>query len=207
MKELVFINGKKVTNLKGPLEIGDRVQYLEHKYVVEQQDVSEEDQILILFNKPQWVVVSKSDPHNKTIYELLPEEFQNFYYIWRLDRESRGLLLLTNSSQLVYQYEHPKFWIEKEYIITVTSKISLDDLQQMKTWVIDDGEKLKFLDIKEKAPLQYRILLNEGKKRHIRRVIKCLWYILTDLQRIQEWKWKLWDLEEWKRKKIKISWN
>jgi hypothetical protein len=34
-----------------------------------------------------------------------------------------------------------------------------------------------------------------------------LWYTLTDLQRIQEWKWKLWDLEEWKRKKIKISWN
>jgi 16S rRNA U516 pseudouridylate synthase RsuA-like enzyme len=53
LKELVFINGKKVTNLKEPLEIGDRVQYLEHKYVVEQQDVSEEDQILILFNKPQ----------------------------------------------------------------------------------------------------------------------------------------------------------
>jgi hypothetical protein len=53
LKELVFINGKKVANLKEPLEIGDRVQYLEHKYVVEQQDVSEEDQILILFNKPQ----------------------------------------------------------------------------------------------------------------------------------------------------------
>ncbi|MBQ7074362.1 hypothetical protein IJM86_04870 [bacterium] len=81
LKELVFLNGQKIKNLKENLKVGDRVQYLESEFLVEKQDESEDNQILILFNKPKGVVVSKNDSHNKTIYELLPKEFQNFYYI------------------------------------------------------------------------------------------------------------------------------
>lgn len=207
LKELVFLNGQKIKNLKENLKVGDRVQYLESEFLVEKQDESEDNQILILFNKPKGVVVSKNDSHNKTIYELLPKEFQNFYYIWRLDRESRGLLLLTNSSKLVHQYEHPRFWITKTYIVLLSTEISSFDLQQMKKGIVDEWEKLSFLDIFSLGGGYYQILLNEGKKRHIRRVIKKLGYHLLDLQRIQEGIWKLWSIEEWKRKKIKISWN
>jgi pseudouridine synthase len=69
-------------------------------------------------------VVSKADPHNQTIYELLPAELQSYYYIGRLDKESRGLVLLTNSPALVHQFEHPKFHIEKEYLIQLSSPLS-----------------------------------------------------------------------------------
>lgn len=89
LQEQVFINQKKIKNLKEPLALHDIVEYQKTEWIVKDEDLQEEDQILILFNKPKGVVVSKSDPHNKTIYDLLPPEFQNFYYIGRLDRESR----------------------------------------------------------------------------------------------------------------------
>lgn len=203
LQEQILLNKKKIKNLKEPLVVDDTIEYQGTEFIVKNEDFQEEDQILILFNKPKGVVVSKSDPHNKTIYEILPQEFQNFYYIGRLDRESRGLLLLTNSSSLVNQYEHPRFWIEKEYLITLTTEISNPDLQQMKKGISDEWEVLKFLDIQKKAPLLYQVRLNEGKKRHIRRVIKKMGYELLDLQRIKEGERELWDLAEWQRKRVK----
>lgn len=87
---------------------------------------------------------------------------------------------------MVHQYEHPKFGIEKEYLITLKTEITSEDLQQMKQGIVDDGELLKFLDIQKQASCKYKVFLNEGKKRHIRRVIKKMGYELMDLQRIKE---------------------
>lgn len=64
-------------------------------------------------------VCSKHDKHNKTIYRLLDAQYKNYYYIGRLDKESRGLVMLTNDPKVVHQYEHPRHKIEKEYIVTV----------------------------------------------------------------------------------------
>jgi pseudouridine synthase len=66
------------------------------------------------------------------MYELLPEKFHQYYYIGRLDKESRGLVLLTNSPELVHQYEHPSFNITKEYLIQLSSSLSLADQQKTK---------------------------------------------------------------------------
>ena len=67
-----------------------------------------------MFYKPKGFVVSNSDQHNKTIYEMLPDRYQKgYYYIGRLDKDSHGLLLLTNEPVLVNYYENPKSKIEK----------------------------------------------------------------------------------------------
>jgi 16S rRNA U516 pseudouridylate synthase RsuA-like enzyme len=75
-------------------------------------------------------------------------------------------------------------------------------LQQItKIWIHDEGDLLKFKSITPTSlPHQYAITLTEGKKRHIRRVMKALWYHLLDLQRIKEGAWELGDLAEGKRK-------
>ncbi|MDR2189791.1 MAG: hypothetical protein LBP53_00955 [Candidatus Peribacteria bacterium] len=88
---------------------------------------------LVLFNKPKGYVVSKSDPHTPTIYTLLPSAFHHYYYIGRLDKESRGLLLLTDSPALVHRYTHPKFHIEKEYLVQLSSPLSAPDIQKAKS--------------------------------------------------------------------------
>jgi len=187
----IFLNNKKIESYKSELKNWDILSIIYEEWNKEDITVSEKSESpkwkLILFNKPKWYVVSKSDPHNSTIYELLPDEFKNRYYIGRLDKDSRGLVLLTDTPSLVHQFEHPKFQIEKEYLIHLSTPFREWDRQKVKSWIIDEWEQLKFLDIQPtKKPLTYKVILNEWKKRHIRRVIKKLWYNLIDLQRIKE---------------------
>ena len=187
----VFLNNKKVESFKSEIKNWDILTYInkfwESENIKATEDGNKLKWKLIIFNKPKWYVVSKSDPHNATIYELLPEQFKNWYYIGRLDKDSRGLVLLTDTPSLVHQFEHPKFEIEKEYLIQLSSPFKAEDKQKVKSWIIDEWEQLKFLDIQPtKQLLTYKVILNEWKKRHIRRVIKNLWYHLIDLQRIKE---------------------
>ena len=187
----IFLNNEKIESYKSELKLWDTlIIHLEdwetYSVTISENDDSAEWK-LILFNKPKWYVVSKSDPYNSTIYELLPEEFKNRYYIWRLDKDSRGLLLLTDTPSLVNQFEHPKYEIQKEYLIQLTTQFSDEDKQRAKSWIIDEWELLKFKDIvPTKEMFTYKVTISEGKKRHIRRVIKHLWYNLIDLQRIKE---------------------
>ena len=187
----IFLNNEKIESYKSELKNWDILTIINEEWNKENITVSESSESpkwkLILFNKPKWYVVSKSDPHNSTIYELLPDEFKNRYYIWRLDKDSRWLVLLTDTPALVHQFEHPKFQIEKEYLIQLTTPFREYDKQRAKSWIIDEWEQLKFLDIHPtENALTYKVILNEWKKRHIRRVIKHLWYNLIDLQRIKE---------------------
>ena len=187
----IFLNNEKIESFKSELKNWDILTIINEEWKKENITVSESSESskwkLILYNKPKWYVVSKSDPHNSTIYELLPEEFKNRYYIGRLDKDSRGLVLLTDTPALVHQFEHPKFQIEKEYLIQLTTPFREEDKQRAKSWIIDEWEQLKFLDIQPtENTLTYKVILNEWKKRHIRRVIKHLWYNLIDLQRIKE---------------------
>lgn len=186
----IFLNNEKIESFKSELKKWDILAITDENWDKENITVSDDNNTkwkLIIFNKPKWYVVSKSDPHNSTIYEILPSEFKNRYYIGRLDKDSRGLVLLTNTPALVHQFEHPKFQIEKEYIIQLSTPFREWDRQKVKSWIIDEWEQLKFIDIQPtKDSLSYKVILNEWKKRHIRRVIKKLWYNLIDLQRIKE---------------------
>lgn len=181
---------------------GDKIHIKSPKFTIE-ETIQETQKIstLILFNKPVGYVASKSDPHNKTIYELLPPEYTNYYYIWRLDKNSHGLLLLTDDPALVNEYEHPKFDIEKEYIVELDRSLPPEDLKKAIQGIHDEGEFLRALKITVfKKPYHYSITLNEGKKRHIRRMFKFIWYRVMDLERVREGKYSLGDLKvgEWK---------
>ena len=168
-----------------------------------QETIQEEQKknTLILLNKPVGYVASKSDPHNKTIYEILPPEFKNYYYIWRLDKDSHGLLLLTDDPALVNEYEHPKHGIEKEYVVELDMELESKDIQRALSWVKDEDEMLRAIRItKNKKKYHYNILLNEGKKRHLRRMFKTIGYRVMDLERIREGEYVIGDLKpgEWK---------
>lgn len=154
---------------------------------------------IIVFNKPIGVVCSKSDKHNKTIYELLPEKFANYFYIGRLDKDSRGLLLMTNDSGMVNKFEHPSNKVEKEYVVQISRPFSNHDYVKMRKWIVDDGDTLeiksaKFYENRRKCFVN--IVLLEWKKRHIRRMLASLWYEVFDLQRVREWKFKLGNVKE-----------
>ncbi len=220
----IFINGKKIDSYTQEVISGDKVKIKSPKLTIEEmiQEVQKKS-TLILLNKPMGYVASKSDPHNKTIYELLPPEYINYYYIWRLDKDSHWLLLLTDDPALVNEFEHPKFDIEKEYDVELDIELEPKDIQRALSGVKDEDEMLRALKIErikgqKGASVQrkdpsistfnsfnslaphYRIILNEWKKRHIRRMFKTIGYRVMDLKRVREGKYSLGDLKvgEWK---------
>ncbi len=175
------------------------------------KDSSSSQEEIILFNKPVGYVVSKSDPHNKTIYQLLPSRYKQYYYLGRLDKNSHGLVLLTKDPSLVHQRSHPSKWVEKEYIVQLDKKLSEQGVKRCLQGVQDEDELLKAIKIKHKKNIwrdhntsimrdwnyNYHVVLLEWKKRHIRRMFMSLWYKVEDLQRIREGKYTLGNLKLW----------
>lgn len=195
----VYLNNEKVESYSLTVKTWDK---LEIKYLKISKTIklSERETDIIVFNKPIGLVCSKSDPHNKTIYELLPSKFANYFYIGRLDKDSRGLLLMTNDSALVNKFEHPSNKVEKEYLVQIDRPFSNNDYVKMRKWIPDDGDVLevksvKFFENRRKSFVN--IVLLEWKKRHIRRMLDSLWYKVIDLQRVREWKFRLGNVKEW----------
>jgi len=186
--------------------------------------------VIVVFNKPRWYVVSKSDKFNKTIFDILPKSWRNdFYYIWRLDKDSDWLLLLTNVPSLVNEIEHPSKWILKIYEVEIDKPFKTHLREKFKKWiwVTEDGELVKDLksekyknvpkDLLKVYDIHYqqdkkwkhilRIVLEYWKKRHIRRMLKAFWYRVKRLTRIKHWKYELWRLKPGQYRIYPLKWR
>lgn len=118
----IFVNGEKVESYTTEIKEGDAIKIQGKNDEAKLKPLDKPAQIL-LFNKPKGYVVSKADPHCQTIYKLLPFEYQKWYYIGRLDKESHGLLLMTDDPKLVHEFEHPSFGIQKEYVVELDRQL------------------------------------------------------------------------------------
>ena len=196
---MVFVNDKKIESYKAEIQENDSLA-INSLNIVEEISFksSEEYPEILLFNKPIWYTCSKSDPHNKTFYELLPKEFiKKYYYIWRLDKNSRWLMILTTNSKLVHEYEHPSKEIEKTYVVHLNKNFNWKLKEKILWWIREGWEFLRTKSLQEWGNDSIIITLNEWKKRHIRRIFKSLGYEVIDLQRIRIWDYTLWNLKEW----------
>lgn len=199
----VFINQKIVENYKAELSSGDQISIPSLKISVvykEKQGANLEYPPLLLFNKPMGYTCSKADPHNRTFYELLPEDFRKkYYYIGRLDKESRGLVLLVSDPQMVHDFEHPSKQITKEYLVQLNRPFDRKLEKRILDGIRHEWEVLRVVSLYSKGAGKIGIVLNEWKKRHIRRIFKVLGYEVIDLQRIRIWNFLLGNLSEGKR--------
>ena len=157
--------------------------------------------IYLILNKPRGFVVTKKDKFaKKTIYKLLPKRFKNLFPVGRLDKDSRGLLILTNDGDFSYRYTHPKFEVEKEYILVVKGRFTEDDISRASRGVRDGKDLLRVKKTKiqrvysDKTKLS--CLVTEGKKRHLRRLFSCLGFKVLDLKRIRMGDFSLGNLKE-----------
>tara|TARA_B100000131_G_scaffold250450_1_gene243855 strand:- start:2033 stop:2731 length:699 start_codon:yes stop_codon:yes gene_type:complete len=164
---LIKINGKVVTNFGYKIGDNDIVTY-------KGQVLSPSVDIVYLLNKPKGYVCSNLDEHNKkTVFDLINSD-SRLFTVGRLDRDTTGVLLITNNGDLSYKLTHPKHRIEKKYY--VTSKIDIDNthLTSLKKGLrLDDGifvkANLKRLQ-KEDGKIFWDISLTEGKNREIKRI-------------------------------------
>jgi 23S rRNA pseudouridine2605 synthase len=173
----VTINGQAATNLSSQVELSDHVKVDGHL-------VHPKQFITILLNKPLGFLTTRSDKNDRpTIYELIPRKMSNLAHVGRLDKESEGLLLLTNDGDLALRLTHPRFKLEKEYLVTLDQEFRLEDLSKVRKGVYLAEGRARFDALYKVNPYQVRVILTQGIKRQVRRVFAALGYKVKRLQR------------------------
>ncbi len=178
----VTVNGRKITSLDVRIFPADTV-------TVDGKSVKASTAFrYIVMNKPAGYTVSrKGFGQEKTIYSLLPEDMQTLKYAGRLDRESRGLLILSDDGDFIQAVTHPSKRMTKRYIVTVNTLPAERDLQKrFYKGVEEGGELLRAIraSVISRSPAVVEVVLGEGKNRHIRRMFRGLGIKVTDLYRV-----------------------
>lgn len=139
----------------------------------------------ILLNKPRDYVCSKDKNEGKTIFDILPV-VENLTYAGRLDKDSSGLIILSNDGKFVYSIAGQEFEREKEYIVRVNKKVTNNYLYYQKNGLIKlDGKLVKKAHVKQIDDFSYHIILKEGMNRQIRRMAENQGYKVLELTRIR----------------------
>lgn len=151
--------------------------------------------IYIALNKPKGYVTSCSHPGEKIVLDLIDIP-QRVYPIGRLDKDSTGLLILTNDGSLHHRLSHPSFDHEKEYDVTVSRPITDGSLRNIARGLPMMGSKTRPARIQRISSRRFRIILKEGRNRQIRRMVRKVGNHVTRLRRIRVSKIKLGKLAE-----------
>lgn len=150
--------------------------------------------VVLAMNKPRGFVCTNSDPHaDKTVFDLLPPEFANsrLFCVGRLDKESEGLLILTNDGALQQELTHPSYHIRKRYIVDLDKALDPNLVPKLIRGIKWEGEHLsvdKVFPIKTATKENWKILeitLHHGRKREIRRLLYAFGYDVKRLRRVQ----------------------
>jgi 23S rRNA pseudouridine2605 synthase len=159
----VIIDGKKIEN--SPLE---------YTYLI--------------LNKPEGYVSSrKAQGDAKTLYELLPEKYHTLKTVGRLDKNSSGLILLTNDGDFAFSHTHPKFYKIKTYIVGLDKPLAPLHQQEISDFGIhlDDGPSKLFLTCLNDERTKWQVEMSEGRNRQIRRTFAALGYEVESLHRTE----------------------
>ncbi len=138
----------------------------------------------ILLNKPAGYTTTRSDKFaERTIFDLIPTDTGNLFHVGRLDKESEGLLLLTNDGALAQDLMHPSKGVDKEYEVVVDKTFTERDAAALKkgTWI--DGAKARVESVRALAPNKIQIVLHQGLKRQIRVMLGQLGFNVQRLTR------------------------
>ena len=179
----VSVNGETVTTPVCLVRPGkDEVCY-------QGQPVAWEARVYIVFNKPAGFDCSASDPHaTRLIYDLLPDNMRNLHYVGRLDKNTEGLLILTNDGELIQGLTHPSQQVEKRYVADCEGRLTDEARRSMLEGIEDEGELLSAKSVRIRRSYNEGVLLEmvltEGKKREVRRLCRVCGLHVKRLARV-----------------------
>src|SRR5574344_1198032 len=180
---VVTVNGEAVTALGTKVLRTDEVKF-------NNQPVSLEKKVYVLLNKPRNYVTTSDDPQErKTVMDLVKDACtERIYPVGRLDRNTTGVLLLTNDGDLASKLTHPKFLKKKVYHVFLDKPVAEADIQKIAEGVtLEDGEvhadAIEYADDQDKS--QVGIEIHSGKNRIVRRIFESLDYRVIELDRVQ----------------------
>lgn len=175
----VSVNGVQV------LALGTKIDPAKDTVELDGRPVGRDEQMLyIALNKPAGYVTSCRHPGEKVVVELVDTP-QRIYPVGRLDKDSTGLLLLTNDGRLHHRLSHPSFDHEKEYEVVVDRPIADEALESMAAGLVLEGSRTRPARVLRRSAKKFRIVLQEGRNRQIRRMAAQLGYRVIQLKRIR----------------------
>ena len=179
---VVTVNGQVVTELGTKVLRGDEVKFHD-------QPVTLEKKVYVLLNKPKDYVTTSDDPQQrKTVMDLVKDACpERIYPVGRLDRNTTGVLLLTNDGEMASKLTHPKFLKKKVYHVYLDKNVTMHDMQQIASGIeLEDGEihadAIEYADDHDKS--QVGIEIHSGKNRIVRRIFEALGYRVVKLDRV-----------------------
>ena len=189
--------GKVKVNNKVVVDFNTRVSPLD-KLEVNGKPLRAKNHRYLLFYKPRdCITTTKDELGRKTIYEYLPEEFSYLKPVGRLDRDSEGLLLLTNDGDFINRVLHPKNKIKKTYVVTIDAVLKKSEIELImnklrsgvtldtKVSKVDSIEQMFFEQGQKMKQTVFKVVIHEGINRQIRRMFQTLGYSVKGLKRIK----------------------
>lgn len=190
--------GKVKVNGKVAREMGIKIDDEKDRVEVDQKAIDDRDEklVYIALNKPVGYVCAvkstRQDPY--TVLDLVNVK-ERIFPVGRLDKDSTGLLILTNDGRLTYELTHPSAESEKEYEVTLFAPIPMGSIRKLREGVKILRQKTLPAQVKKIAPAKIRIILKEGKNRQIRRMCQKVGFPVKALKRIRIKQLNLGDLK------------
>lgn len=184
----ITINGK-------PARLGNIINPISDIIAVDDTGITRKPKryTYLLLNKPVGYVCSrKQQGDSPTVYTLLPRQYQHLKVAGRLDKDSCGLVLLTDDGDTIFKLTHPKFGKQKVYQVALNKPLKAEDKEKIEHGVgLEDGSsRFKVTGARGQKPTPaslkpnlYTVTMNEGRNRQIRRTFKALGYTVTHLER------------------------
>jgi len=188
MHGLVQVNGSVVADLRYAVDAQkDRIT-VDGRVV----DIKSQKHVYLMLNKSAGVLSTVRDERGRrTVIDILPEKYRSIglHPVGRLDKDSAGLLLMTNDGEFTYRLTHPKFEKEKEYLLQIGGILKPHEISALEKGIeLEDGmtHGAVVKSICSMPPFNYSITLHEGRKRQVRRMFASLGYRVVALRRVRE---------------------
>ena len=184
-------SGKVTVNGQVVLEKGFRVDAKKDEIKISDQELTRDasqEKRYFLFYKPKNVMTTMQDPHAEhTVAEFFENIPERLFPVGRLDRDTTGLILMTNDGELSFRLTHPKFGIKKRYYVRVKGVVPEEEAKRLEAGVmLEEGKTAPCkIDIEKFNPREtwLRVVLHEGKKRQIRRIFEGIGHRVIELER------------------------
>lgn len=191
----VKVNGKiaNIGDLIDP-EI-DKVELLD-KAIEEQKKY-----VYYKLNKPRWIETTCAQNNDKSIIDIMNVK-ERVFPIWRLDKETTWLILMTNDWRLANYLMHPRYEHSKEYLVETFWPIDDQQLEKMRNWIFILWSYTKKAIVKRISTWKFSITITEWRNRQIRRMVEKVWTTVKKLKRIRIENIELWNLKIWEYKNL-----
>lgn len=191
----VFVNGEKA-------HIGQIIDAESDQIKLwDSAQISQKNYVYYKYNKPRGIETTCAQKNGQSIIDVvsIPERV---FPVWRLDKETTWLILLTNDGRITNYLTHPRYGHEKEYIVEVFWPIEDWALQQMRDGVVILGKLTKRCKVGRISAWKFSIILTEWRNRQIRRMVEYVWYKVKKLKRIRIENIELLWLKTWQHKHL-----